>query len=423
MVLAPLNNASREAIKLKIAGYPGRVYYGRIDASKVDTITLDFASLYEDTEVQGMERSAINYTTRLLETRFTAFGADIRDYLENSTPFEHHMRLVFETTFNVPRLIGALLHICYLDRVSKGQTITPQAMRLAARKYYETTVSQYFDRMNRFALEPFENKLDRHNQRQLLECVVKEARSVRSRIHSGSVGGTYFNQLRNPPTSHFIVSRALGDVFASLESNFLLSKYRDTRDKNGRPVTVYALYYGLTEAERLAWGYPQGREYRNYFVQRCFDYTATIQEFLSRKETIRCGSCGRCYPMEQQQSFEFYKWRCPECKEGSCSIVTLAGDFEREVQALNTELMLEGVELQILETLNSEGVPMRAGEISALIDTTYQLVGRRTSKLQEMGFVAKTRSEEDRRMRSAITPRARAIYFDQGEIGKAERSS
>jgi hypothetical protein len=224
VILSPLNNASKEAVKLKIAGYPGRVYYGRIDATKVDTISLDFAVLYEDTEVQTMERAAIDYATRLLVTRFNAFGADITEFFDDSTPFEQHMRLVFETTFNVPRLIGALLHICFLDRVAKGQVVTPQSMRLAARKYYETTISQYFDRMNRFALEPFENKLDRYNQRQLLESVVWEARSVRSRINQGSVGGTYFTNVHNAPTSHFTVSTALGDVFESLESNFLVFK-------------------------------------------------------------------------------------------------------------------------------------------------------------------------------------------------------
>ena len=164
VILAPLNNASNEAVKLKIAGYPGRVYYGRIDSTKVDTISLDFSALYEDAEVQSMERAAIDYATRLLNTRFRAFGVEATAYFD-PIPFEQHMRLIFETTFNVPRLIGTLLHTCFLDRISRGRAITEQAMRLASRKYYETTISQYFDRMNRFALEPFENKLDRHNQK------------------------------------------------------------------------------------------------------------------------------------------------------------------------------------------------------------------------------------------------------------------
>ena len=235
---------------------------------------------------------------------------------------------------------------------------------------------------------------------------------MRTRINDGSVGGTYFHDLRsNPPTSHFVVAKALDDVFQSLEFNFLVSKYKDTRDKDGKPVTVFALYYGLTEAERLAWGYPSGREYRNYFVQRCFDYTAPIHQFLSQNQTIRCGNCGTCYPLEQQASFELYKWRCPECQNGVCDVVNLARDFVHEVELVKSELMLEGVELQILETLNAEDEAMRAGEISALIDATYQLVGRRTAKLQDRGFVTKSRSEEDGKMRSKITERAEGIYF------------
>src|SRR5262249_18746846 len=211
VVLSPLNNSSKEAVKLKIAGYPGRVYYGRIDPTKVDTISLDFAALYEAAEIQTMEQSAIDYVTRLLKTRFEAFGENLSDYFDSVVSLDQHMRLMFETTFNVPRLMGTLLHICYLDRVSKNLLVSQASLRLAARKYYESTVAQYFDRMNRFALEPFENKLDRHNQQELLECIVNEARSIRRKIGDGTVGGTYFKEVRNPPTSHFVVSPGLQD--------------------------------------------------------------------------------------------------------------------------------------------------------------------------------------------------------------------
>ena len=37
-ILAPLNNWSDELIKFKVAGYPGRVYYGKIDKTKIDEI-------------------------------------------------------------------------------------------------------------------------------------------------------------------------------------------------------------------------------------------------------------------------------------------------------------------------------------------------------------------------------------------------
>ncbi|SDU10981.1 hypothetical protein SAMN05216296_1822 [Pseudomonas pohangensis] len=413
IVLAPLNNSSNESIKLKIAGYPGRVYFGKIDPGKVDTVSLDFSSLYEASEVQTMEHAATDYASRLMRSRFEAFGEDVNDYFDDSISIEQHMRLLFETTFNVPRLMGILLHVCYLDRVSKGQKITAASLRLAARKHYENTIVKYFDRLNRYALEPFENKLDRHNQSELIKTITQEAKRVRSGISSGTVGGTYFKGVSNPPISHFIVSPELSVIFQSLEANFLLSRYKETRDKNGKPVVVYAMFYGLSEAERIAWGYPSGREYRNYFVQRCFDFSSAIHEFLSQKQTIRCGSCFTCFPLDQKPSIELYKWRCPECSDGHCSIVDLADDFAQEVSKLSNQKALDPVELDILTALHDEDEEMRASEISALIDVTYQLVGKRTSKLSDIGLVKKERKLIDGKMRSQITDRANNNYFGE----------
>jgi hypothetical protein len=95
----------------------------------------------------------------------------------------------------------------------------------AAQKYYEGVVAQYFDRANRFALEPFERKLDRHNQKVLLNRLLTEARDVRRRITTNEIGGTYFVEITNPPVSHFAVSPKLERMLASLEMNFLVSKY------------------------------------------------------------------------------------------------------------------------------------------------------------------------------------------------------
>jgi DNA-binding MarR family transcriptional regulator len=86
-----------------------------------------------------------------------------------------------------------------------------------------------------------------------------------------------------------------------------------------------------------------------------------------------------------------------------------------EVARLREDLMLESVELDILNTLDSEGRPMRAGEISAFIDVTYQLVGHRTSKLRDSGLVDKQPSQDDGKMRSMITGRARETYFGTTE--------
>lgn len=397
-------------MKLKVAGYPGRIYYGKIDPGKIDIVGLDFYQLYKSQEIQTSEAAAINYLERLLIARFQGFQEELSEYFEPTAPLADYYRLLFEVTLNVPRLIGYILHYCYLDRISKRQLITSASIRLAAQKYYETVIAQYFDRMNRFAMEPFERKLDRHNQQQLLRHLVDEARAVRRGISTGQIGGRYFEGLTNPPVSHFAVTPTMEKLLSALELNFLVTKYHEMRDKSGKDVSVYAFFYGLCEAERFPWGYPRGRrDDRSYFVQRCFNFNATIQQFLSRNQTIRCDNCGACFGMEKRETVEFYKWRCPECQTGTCVIVSLSDDFQKEVETLNQDTMLPPVELEILESLNEEGVPMRAGEIAPLVDATYQMVGHRTSKLHEMGLVYKTSS--DGVTRSTITDKARQRYF------------
>jgi hypothetical protein len=410
VILSPLNNASDEAVRLKLAGYPGRVYYGKIDPGKIDTVGLDFYQLYKAQDIQTSETAAINYLERLLTTRFRGFSENIAEYFDPSVPLSDHYRLLFEVTLNVPRLIGYILHYCYLDRISKKHLITSASIRLAAQKYYETVISQYFDRMNRFALEPFERKLDRHTQAQLLRALIEEARNVRRGIVTGQIGGKFFEGLGNPPVSHFAVTPSMEKLLSGLELNFLVTKYHEMRDKSGKDVSVFAFFYGLCEAERFPWGYPRGRrDDRSYFVQRCFNYNAAIQQFLSKNQTIRCDNCGACFGMEKRETFEFYKWRCPECQTGTCTIVSLGDDFKREVEALNRDTMLPPVELEILECLNEESTPMRAGEIAVLVDATYQLIGHRTAKLHEMGLVHKTSKENVNR--SSITDKARQRYF------------
>jgi hypothetical protein len=59
-ILAPFNNWSEEFIKLKVAVYPGRLYAGAIDLSKVDEIYLDIYRAYGRNDVANMEDRAID---------------------------------------------------------------------------------------------------------------------------------------------------------------------------------------------------------------------------------------------------------------------------------------------------------------------------------------------------------------------------
>ena len=410
IILAPLNNTSDEKIKLKIAAYPGRAYYGNIDPSKIDILNLDFYHLYKSSDVQTMEAKAIDYTKRLLESRFNAFSIDIKNYFSPAAQLSDYYELLFQVSFNVPRLIGHILHICFLDQISRDEKITLQSIRLAAKKYYENVLSQYFDRKNRYATEPFSRKLDRHNQQVLLKRIISEAKTLKGKINMGDVGGNYFEGLSNPPVSHFTVYPTLEPMLASLELNFLVTKYHEMRDKSGNDVSVYCLNYGLCEDERLPWGYPKGRrDDRSYFVQRCFSYNSVIHQFLASTQTIKCDSCGATYPIEEREKIEYFDWLCKECKQGRCKVTSLSDDYIKELQKLNDELKLEEVELDILEVLNSENREMRAGEVSALIDASHQLVGRRTAKLKENDLVEK--ESKNNVTLNKITSRARQIYF------------
>jgi hypothetical protein len=77
-LLAPLNNWSDEFIKFKIAAYPGRVYYGAIDKTKVDEVFLDLYRLYGTSDVSTMEDKAADFTRRLVERRLQHYaGVDL----------------------------------------------------------------------------------------------------------------------------------------------------------------------------------------------------------------------------------------------------------------------------------------------------------------------------------------------------------
>ena len=259
VVLAPMNNSSEDRIKIKVAGYPGRVYYGKIDPGKIDTLNLDFSALYKDKDIQTSESRAIDYTQRLIDNRFDAFCVCFEDFFDTKVPKEEYIRLLFECTFNVPRIMGFILNYCYADRISHDQLITLQAIRMAASKYYDNILNKYFEQEIRYVVEPFDRKIDRCIQKDLLNKIVEEAKVVRKKIVAGEIGGNYFGSMNNPPVSHFYIGRDMESILDSLEFNFLVNKYHEMRDKDGRDITVYALSYGLCEYENIPWGYPRGK--------------------------------------------------------------------------------------------------------------------------------------------------------------------
>lgn len=120
--------------------------------------------------------------------------------------------------------------------------------------------------------------------------------------------------------------------------------------------------------------------------------------------------------MDKKDHFSFFNWHCPECRKGVCTVVNLSEEYQHEISQLNEELMLEPVELDILDVLNQETKPMRANEISAFIDVTYQLVGKRTTKMQEAGYIDKDASSGVTLNR--MTALAKNLYFLDEKVNK-----
>lgn len=407
-ILAPLNNWSNELIKFKVAAYPGRIYYGQIDKTKMDEIYLDLFKMYGGNDVNTMEEKAIDFTLRLINNRLEHYGAITLDrFVEpDVTTVCRHL---FYATVGNPRNLGHVLHNLYDSHLAYGKEIGVRAVRDAAAKYYEEKIEPYFG-MQKFRHESFAERSSIFSLKELLESFVVRARELRSYRKSNvlaSVKG-------RPPTSHFHVVAELDGILSTLELNFFLTKYFEMKDRDGRSVSVYALNYGLCSRYSIEFGRPEGhREFRLYFVERIFDYTPIITDYLKRNQEIKCSNCDAIYGIDQLESLKLYDMLCPRCKKGTCSVTNLSKKYEKVLENINEELLLPATELGILETLFIENRDLAAAEIAGELDCSYQLVGKRGKIMEERGLV--DRKMEQQRRKFKITRQAVETYFAANE--------
>ncbi|RJP39499.1 MAG: MarR family transcriptional regulator [Desulfobacteraceae bacterium] len=406
-ILAPFNNWSEEFIKLKIAVYPGRVYPGNIDLSKVDEIYLDIYRSYGRNDVSGMEVKAIDFTMRLVTQRLLYFCKEKPEvYFESES--EDFWRIIFESCLGNPRILGYILYYCYETSIIYGQRIGVRTIQAAARRYYEEKIYQYF-RLNKFLHETFEERSSIYSLKELLEEIVKRAKELRSYRESkvmSEISG-------RPPTSHFHVLAEYDQVLSTLELNFFLTKYYEMRDRDGREVSVYALNYGLCQQQTISFGRPrEKREQRLYFVERIFDYSPIIASYIKVNQEIVCGHCSKRHPHEMLPAIQAFDMLCPECKKGTCKIINLSRKYEKLINSVSEENLLPDTELGILKTLHDERKQMFAKEIAEELDCSYQLIGKRGRNLAERDLVERSENEKGRRV-FEISSTANEMYFSE----------
>lgn len=412
-LLAPLNNWSDELVKFKIAAYPNRIYYGQIDKTKIDEINLDIFSLYGTSDIAGMEDKALDFTRRLITRRLQHFGAMPSNYFDLRRP-EDVWRQLFYATMANPRNLGYLLYFLYESNLLYGRAITTRAIRDAAQRYYEEKVEAYF-LMNRFLHESFEERSSIFSLRELLDAIVERARALRS--HAGSA--VFREQDGRPPTSHFHVVSELDPLLATLELNFFLTKYYVMKDRDGRKVTVFALNYGLCQKNTIEFGRPSGRrEYRLYYIERIFDYTSILQEYLRTNQEIVCEGCSHRFEYEQLNALELFGMLCPVCRKGLCKVSNLSRKYEATLRSIDDSLLLPRVELGILHTLGTEPHALYPAQIAGELDCSYQLVGKRAKFLADRGLVLRGKSEGRREL--SLTSTARQIYLAGDETDETE---
>ncbi len=417
-IIAPLNNWSDELIKFKIAAYPGRIYYGQIDKTKIDEINLDLYALYGTADLSVMEEKAVDFTRRLIERRLAHYGVeDPACYFgtEHQRNQDEIWRQLFYATMANPRNLGYVLYFMYEADLLYDRAISLRSIRDAARRYYEEKIEAYFN-MRRFLHETFEERSSIFSLKELLDELVLRARDLRA--HQGSA---VMREIEGrPPTSHFYVVTDLESLLATLELNFFVTKYFVMKDRDGRSVTVFALNYGLCQKETIEFGRPSGkREYRLYYVERVFDATSILQHYLRTNQEIACGSCHATFEPEMLPALKVYGMQCPTCKVGRCSVTNLSRKYEATLRAVSEDALLPQVELGIIHALGTERAPQVASDVAGELDCSYQLIGKRAKMLSDRGLVDRDQHDGGRRVFS-ITETARSIYMqamDEPELG------
>jgi len=407
VLLSPLNNWSDEFIKFKIAAYPGRIYYGNIDRTKIDEIYLDIYKLYGSNNLPKMEASAIDFTKRLVDKRIKNFCKCTSESFFDNHDSDLWKNLFYATMAN-PRNLGYLLHFINESHIIHQKTVGNKAIRDAAERYYTEKIEPYLS-VAKFLHATFNEKSSTYSLKELLESIVTKAKSLRN--HDSAM----LRKIAGSPyTSHFHVLVKYESLFSTLELNFFLTKYYEMTDRLGKKVAVYALNYGLCSKYTIRFGRPNPAEdvaFRLYYIERFFDYTPLINDYLTKNQEIICTTCETRYSFDQLEAIRFYNMKCPNCQNGTIKVANLSLKYQKELEEVDQDILLPPVELGILQTLYSEGKPLRPSAIAGELDCSYQLIGKRGKILYDKSLVEREQDDTGKRI---FTIRDEAVdrYFD-----------
>lgn len=421
VVLAPLNNWSDEFIKFKVAAYPNRIYYGKIDPGKIDTINLDFYALYSEFDRDKMEEGATDFTKRLLERRVQHFvKKDTALFFDTSkVPIEDYYELLFQTSMNVPRIIGYILSYCYQSKIIYDKPINRTDIEAAAQRYYEDKIEPFFHKTT-FSLLSINEKIDVLQLRDLLNKFVDKMIEIKRKISTGEyIGETYIPTF--PYASHFHFATSLENFLKTLELNFFISKYTEMSDKDGQNSSVFCLNYGLAQKNNLLWGKPRGTKHRKYFIERLFNFNILLKEFLSTSKSIHCSNedCNQTFTQEQIHLLEFSGYKCNKC-QSPVIIEPISADIKNELKQIEQENLLNPSDIEIVMELAKQADAVPAKEIAEELDISSYSIAQRSRNLDLRKGLVKRHDTTPKTYE--LTEAAKNIYsFDNNNLNQDEQ--
>lgn len=385
-VIHPLETASNEFVKFKIAAYPGKYYLGELDPSKVDFINLDISVVYLTADEASLEAEAADYVRRLVSQRVDHFcKKPLTQFFEGD--LTEVFRTLFHASFCNPRSIGHILDNCSASHIALGKRINVAAIKDASQKYYT-------DRVEPQLVSGRHAKLDQKTREQfassgaILAQLVEKARSLKNNS-DGRVLSSFRDKML--PTSHFHVREECDDLLQTLLHLQMLNFYQALKDRDGNKTSVYALNYGLCAREAIKYGKPatagnQGK----YYQERRFNYTDIVRDAQNRVQFFQCSqNRDHQFDVIEEPTFARYNFICPTCQKGTLEKTTLLSDAER-LAVEDVSSLLEPLEFDFLRILYL--APKQRGLSRAIadeLDVSAQRAGQIGRKLMEKKLVSR----------------------------------
>jgi hypothetical protein len=405
-VIQPLETASGEFVKFKIAAYPGKYYLGTLDPQKVDFFPLDISAVYPAAEEATLESEASEYVRRLVTQRIEHFcNKPLTQFFEGD--LSEVFRTLYHASFCNPRAIGNILDNCLASHVARGKRINASAIRAASQQYFT-------EKLEPQLVAGRYTRLDQKTREQLasssaiLAQLVEKARSLKNNSE-GRVLSSFKDKIL--PTSHFHVREECDDLLHTLLHLQLVNFYQTLKDRDGNKTSVYALNYGLCAREAIKYGKPatagnQGK----YYQERRFNYTDIVRDAQNGVQFFQCSKFPEHqFDVTEEATFARYGFICPTCREGTLQKNTLLSDADR-LAVEDMASLLEPLEFDFLRVLHlapTGKVLSRA--IADELDISAQRSGVIGRKLMEKKLVSRRDVKGKREFQ--LTSDARKRFF------------